>query len=189
MYWTDRAMKLGRRGASFGRRGASAGYSLLEILIVLAIIALIVALVGPRLFAQLDHAKVTTAHVQVKSLETALQTMELDVGRYPTESEGLGLLVDAPDRKATPGWNGPYLSGALPNDPWGHAYLYEAPADRNHPPRVYSLGADGKPGGEGDAADVYSDAPSGLATAAQSAPAQDASTGAPAQDSTLPKAP
>lgn len=151
-------MKLARRAAWTHRRRRLAGYSLLEILIVLAIIALIAALVGPRLFAQLDHAKVTTARVQVKSLETALSTMELDIGRYPTEGEGLKLLVDG-DRKAAPGWNGPYLSGALPNDPWGRPYVYDPPTDRAHPPRVHSLGADGKPGGEGDAADIYSDAP------------------------------
>src|SRR5579862_2808506 len=153
-------MKLGGPRTPDARPAAAAlkaGYSLLEILIVLAIIALIAALVGPRLFAQLDHAKVTTARVQVKSLETALQTMELDIGRYPTQAEGLALLMDAPDRKATPGWNGPYLSSGVPNDPWGHAYVYDPPTDRTHPPRVHSLGADGKAGGEGDAADIYSD--------------------------------
>ena len=158
MYWNDRAMKLVRNSARTARRRGKAGYSLLEILIVLAIIALIVALVGPRLFAQLDHAKVTTARVQAKSLETALSTMEIDIGRYPTQSEGLGLLIDAPDRKAVPGWNGPYLSSGVPNDPWGHPYVYDPPTDRAHPPRVHSLGADGKPGGEGNDADIYSDA-------------------------------
>lgn len=136
---------------------AKSGYSLLEILIVLAIIALIAALVGPQLFAQLDRAKVTTARVQVRSLEAALQTMELDIGRYPTQAEGLTLLVKG-DRSAVAGWNGPYLSGGLPNDPWGHGYVYEPPADATHPPKVHSLGADGKPGGEGNAADIYSDA-------------------------------
>jgi len=189
MYWNDRAMKLGRNSARTARRRAKAGYSLLEILIVLAIIALIVALVGPRLFAQLDHAKVTTARVQVKSLETALSTMEIDIGRYPTQGEGLGLLIDAPDRKAVPGWNGPYLSSSVPNDPWGHAYVYDPPTDRAHPPRVHSLGADGKPGGEGDAADIYSDVAAGSAAAGgQSATAQGGAAGATAQD-TAPKTP
>ncbi len=136
------------------RSNAKAGYSLLEILIVLAIIAMIAAFVGPRLFAQLDHAKVTTARVQVQSLETALQTMELDIGRYPTPAENLELLVKA-DSKVVAGWNGPYLSGALPNDPWGHPYVYEPPVDASHPPVVHSLGSDGKPGGEGNAADIY----------------------------------
>ena len=190
MYWIERVMKraqkLAQKRARTARRSAMAGYSLLEILIVLAIIALIAALVGPRLFAQLDHAKVTTARVQVKSLETALQTMELDIGRYPTGSEGLALLVDAPDRKATPGWNGPYLTSGVPNDPWGRGYVYDPPTDRAHPPRVHSLGADGKPGGEGDAADIYSDAPGQTAAGGQ---VQEQSQTAPASAVGAPAAP
>jgi general secretion pathway protein G len=168
MYWKIATMKLdrGRRRAVRHSRRLAAGYSLLEILIVLAIIALIAALVGPRLFAQLDHAKVTTARVQVKSLETALQTMEIDIGRYPGEGEGLPMLIEA-DRRSAAGWNGPYLSSGLPNDPWGRPYVYDAPTDRNHPPRVHSLGADGKPGGDGDAADIYSDAPAAAPAAPQ----------------------
>jgi general secretion pathway protein G len=168
MYWKIATMKLGRRRPRAVRpwRSLGPGYSLLEILIVLAIIALIAALVGPRLFAQLDHAKVTTARVQVKSLEAALQTMEIDIGRYPAQSEGLPMLIEA-DRRSAAGWNGPYLSSGLPNDPWGHPYVYDAPTDRNHPPRVHSLGADGKPGGDGDAADIYSDAPATAAAAPQ----------------------
>jgi general secretion pathway protein G len=150
-------MKLARPERRRAAVAAKSGYSLLEILIVLAIIALIAALVGPQLFAQLDRAKVTTARVQVRSLETALQTMELDIGRYPTQGEGLTLLVKG-DRKSIAGWNGPYLSGGLPNDPWGHAYVYDPPLDAVHAAKVYSLGADGKPGGEGNAADIYSDA-------------------------------
>jgi len=150
-------MKPGVRRKAGAKVAAIAGYSLLEILIVLAIIALIAALVGPRLFAQLDHAKVTTARVQVRALETALQTMELDIGRYPTEGEGLDLLTKG-DRKATAGWNGPYLASGVPMDPWGHPYVYEPPADAAHAPRVHSLGADGKPGGTGDGADVYNNA-------------------------------
>ena len=130
-----------------------AGYSLLEILIVLAIIALIAALVGPRLFAQLDRSKVTTARVQVRALETAMETMHLDIGRYPTPSEGLELLVKA-DPKAVAGWSGPYLSGGLPKDPWGHPYVMEPAPDPEHPPAVVSYGSDGKPGGEGNAADI-----------------------------------
>jgi general secretion pathway protein G len=180
MYWKNATMKLGRprRRAARLWRTRRAGYSLLEILIVLAIIALIVALVGPRLFAQLDHAKVTTARVQVKSLETALQTMELDIGRYPTASEGLTML-EAADRKVAPGWNGPYLSSGLPNDPWGHPYVYDPPTDRSHPPRVHSLGADGKPGGEGDAADIYADAPAASGATAAAAPAPAPAANAP----------
>jgi general secretion pathway protein G len=142
------------------RRGAldvKSGYSLLEILIVLTIIALIAALVGPRLFAQLDRSKVTTARVQVRALETALATMRLDLGRDPTQAEGLDLLVKA-DRGAVVGWSGPYLSGGLPLDPWGHPYVYEPPADDQHPAKVISLGSDGKTGGTGNAADIQNQA-------------------------------
>ncbi len=136
---------------------AKRGYSLLEILIVLAIIGLIAALVGPRLFAQLDKSKVTTARVQVRALETALDTMRLDIGRYPSGQEGLNLLVKA-DPQAVTGWAGPYLSGALPKDPWGHPYVYEPSADGQKAPEVYSYGSDGKAGGTGNAADVYNTA-------------------------------
>jgi general secretion pathway protein G len=137
---------------------AKGGYSLLEILIVLTIIALIAALVGPRLFAQLDRSKVTTARVQVRALETALATMRLDLGRDPTPSEGLNLLVQA-DRGAVAGWSGPYLSGGLPLDPWGHPYVYQPPSDdQQSAAKVISLGSDGKPGGTGNAADIQNQA-------------------------------
>ena len=135
------------------RRRAKAGYSLLEILIVLTIIALIAALVGPRLFAQLDRSKVTTARVQARSLESALETMRVDINRYPTQQEGLALLMQA-DPKTVTGWAGPYLGAAVPNDPWGRPYLYEPPKSEDRQPAVVSLGADGKPGGAGNSADV-----------------------------------
>ncbi len=130
-----------------------AGYSLLEILIVLAIIALIAALVGPRLFAQFDKSKVTAARVQAKSLVSAIETLRLDIGRYPTASEGLKLLNAAPGESAA-GWSGPYLAGGVPKDPWGHDYVYEAPAGEGQSARVLSYGADGRPGGSGNAADI-----------------------------------
>ena len=135
------------------RSHPKAGYSLLEILIVLAIIALIAALVGPRLFAQFDKSKVTAARVQVKSLAAAIETMRLDIGRYPTAAEGLKPLDAAPGESA-PGWSGPYLAGGVPKDPWGHDYVYEAPAADGQPARVLSYGSDGRPGGAGNAADI-----------------------------------
>lgn len=144
--------------------GARAGYSLLEILVVLAIIALIAAVVGPRLFAQLDRSKSQTARLQVRSLEAALETMRLDIGRLPTEQEGLGLLMEA-DPQSVTGWYGPYLDRALPADPWGRPYIYVPPAaDATNAPgapevraRVVSYGADGQEGGQGVNADVNSD--------------------------------
>lgn len=146
------------------RRAARGGYSLLEILVVLAIIALIAAVVGPRLFAQLDRSKTTTARVQIRALEAALDTMRLDIGRLPTDQEGLDLLIRADEGQA-PGWSGPYLdSGAVPADPWGRPYVYVAPAQGAGDPagstgaraRVVSHGADGQEGGEGVNADVTS---------------------------------
>ena len=129
------------------------GYSLLEILIVLAIIALIVSLVGPRLFAQLDKSKVTAARVQMKSLKSALLTMKLDLGRFPTEQEGLGLLSTPPSQPES-GWAGPYLDGQVPKDPWGRDYTYVPAQGQDESPKITTLGADGKPGGDGTNADL-----------------------------------
>ncbi len=142
-----------RAAARRRRPAAKAGYSLLEILIVLAIIALIAALVGPRLFAQFDKSKVTAARVQVKSLASSLETMRLDIARYPTAVEGLALLNASPGSGA-PNWSGPYLSGGVPKDPWGHDYAYTPPAAEGQEPKVTSYGADGRPGGTGNAADI-----------------------------------
>lgn len=132
------------------RSKASPGYSLLEILVVLAIIAVLATLVGPRLFSQLDKSKIVTARSQIQTLATALDSLMLDLGRYPTASEGLTLLMTAPaDQTATTKWRGPYLNAAVPADPWGNPYVYEAPtsssADR---PKIKSLGPDGAPGGD-----------------------------------------
>lgn len=146
------------------RRIRRAGFSLLEILVVLAIIALIAAVVGPRLFAQLDRSKTQTARLQIRSLEAALETMRLDIGRLPTEQEGLALLVQA-DPQTVSGWYGPYLDRSLPADPWGRPYVYRPPpADATGAPgapeiraQVLSYGADGAEGGTGVNADVTSD--------------------------------
>jgi general secretion pathway protein G len=138
------------------RRG-EAGYSLLEVLIVVAIIAMIAALVGPRLMGQLDRSKVTTARIQLRSLASSIETMRLDIGRYPTNSEGLSLLVRA-GRSEDASWRGPYVDSELPKDPWGGDYVYEAPADDMGRPRLISYGADLRAGGSGLAADiVYGD--------------------------------
>lgn len=146
------------------RKDVRAGFSLLEILIVLAIIALIVAVVGPRLFAQLDRSKTQAARLQIRSLEAALETMRLDIGRLPTEQEGLALLIKA-DPQAVAGWYGPYLAKDLPADPWNRPYIYvPAPAGATGAPgqasgaaKVISYGADGTEGGEGVNSDVSSD--------------------------------
>lgn len=133
------------------------GFTLLEILVVLAIIALVAAFVGPRLMAQLDRSKVTAARVQIRSLVSSLETMRLDLGRYPTESEGLAMLVTPPPGVGEAGelWQGPYLDSGLPEDPWGRPYLYTPPAGTSGRPTVGSLGADGAEGGDGIDADLF----------------------------------
>lgn len=131
------------------------GFTLLEMIVVLVIIGLIMGLVGPRLFGQAEKAKVQTANTQIKMLGGALQTMRLDIGRLPTRDEGLSLLVNRPsDPKAARNWSGPYLEEGLPDDPWGNPYGYEPSASGTQPFSLYSYGADGKPGGEGNDADV-----------------------------------
>lgn len=136
-------------------RRTARGFTLLEMIVVLVIIGLIMGLVGPRLFGQADKAKVQTAGTQIKMLGGALQTMRLDISRWPTEQEGLALLVTAPtDERTSRAWAGPYLDEAVPMDPWGNPYRYAPTPSEHQPYTLYSLGADGQPGGEGFDADV-----------------------------------
>ncbi|SJZ90175.1 type II secretion system major pseudopilin GspG [Novilysobacter spongiicola] len=131
------------------------GFTLLEMIVVLVIIGLIMGLVGPRLFGQADKAKVQTAETQIKMLGGALQTMRLDIGRLPTAEEGLRALVERPgDERAAKAWSGPYLDDNVPADPWGRPYQYAPASSGAKPYTLYSLGADGQPGGEEFDADV-----------------------------------
>ena len=136
-------------------RRHAAGFTLLEMIVVLVIIGLIMGLVGPRLFGQADKAKVQSAETQVRMLKGALETMRLDIGRFPSAQEGLQLLVNAPgDAQLASRWSGPYLDGAVPDDPWGAAYQYAPEPAGQQPITLYSNGADGQPGGTGYDADV-----------------------------------
>jgi general secretion pathway protein G len=135
----------------FGRRK---GFTLLELLVVIVIIGLLAAYVGPKYFAQLGKSETTVARAQIEAFEKSLDTYRLDVGRYPTTEEGLGALMAAP-AAAGAKWNGPYLKKGVPLDPWGHAYQYRAPGARADYD-IVSLGKDGQPGGEGDGADIAS---------------------------------
>jgi general secretion pathway protein G len=136
-------------------RQAEAGFTLVEMLVVIAIIGLIMGLVGPRVLNYLGESKVKTAKLQIESFSSSLDLFYLDVGRYPTGSEGLAALAQRPGNTAI--WNGPYLkTGAVPADPWGHIYVYRAPAERG-PYAIVSLGSDGQEGGTGTAADISND--------------------------------
>lgn len=136
-------------------RMASAGYTLVEMLVVLTIISLILGLVGPRVLSYLGESRVKAARLQIESFASALDLFFLDTSRYPTAAEGLDALVVRPPGAEI--WNGPYLKGGrIPADPWGHPYQYRATSDRNPPYEILSFGADGREGGTGTAADISS---------------------------------
>jgi len=129
-----------------------AGFTLLEMLVVLAIMGLLAAIVAPQVLKYLGTSKTQTAKVQIQNIGSALELYRLDVGRYPTADEGLGSLVTAPSSAA--GWNGPYLKKASAlKDPWDQPYLYRIPGLHGEVD-VYSLGSDKAEGGAGEAADV-----------------------------------
>lgn len=133
-------------------RRADAGFSLMELLVALVILALVMGLVAPRVIGYLSRAKSQTAEVQIEHLKSALNQFLLDVGRYPSSGEGLDALVVAP--AGVTGWAGPYLDDELvPADPWGRPYLYSSAEDGLRV-RVYSFGRDGTEGGSGEDADI-----------------------------------
>lgn len=127
------------------------GFTLMELLVVLAILGLLMSLVGPRVLNQLGGAKTKTTGIQIKDLEQSLEMYKLDVGRFPSTEEGLAALVEKPGSAA--GWNGPYLKSDVPLDPWNREYLYKYPGERGEVD-IFSYGQDGQPGGEGEDADV-----------------------------------
>ncbi|MDC7787288.1 type II secretion system major pseudopilin GspG [Rhodoplanes sp. TEM] len=136
------------------RRRGQEGYTLVELLVVITIIGLIVALVGPRVLNYLGDSKVKTAKIQIQGFASALDLFYLDTGRYPMSQEGLGALVQR--TAGTANWNGPYLKGGtVPADPWGKPYVYRSPSDHG-PYDIVSLGSDGQEGGSGTAADITS---------------------------------
>ena len=130
------------------------GFTLVELLVVLAILGLLVGLVGPQVMKQLGGAKTDTAKIQIEDLSAAIDIFYLDNGRYPTAEEGLAGLVAQPD--GLDNWNGPYLKKKkVPQDPWSHDYHYVFPGE-NGDYDLFSYGADNSAGGDKDAQDVVS---------------------------------
>ena len=129
------------------------GFTLIELLIVMLIIGLLAALVGPRMFGKVGKSKQKAAKAQISLFETALDTYRLDVGKYPLGEQGLQALRRKPDEEEK--WDGPYLPKNIPLDPWGHPYVYRSPGEHGDYD-IISYGADGRPGGEGEDADIVS---------------------------------
>ena len=129
----------------------SAGFTLLELLVVMVIIGLLAGYVGPRYFAQIGKSEVKTTRAQIDAFEKALDQYRLDTGKYPTTEQGLNALVAKPDNE--PKWAGPYLKKAVPDDPWGNKYVYKSPGEHGEYD-LMSFGKDGKAGGADEAADI-----------------------------------
>lgn len=137
------------------RRNRSSGFTLIEIMIVMVIIAMLAALVGPRVMGALGSSKVKATKIQIETLSATVEAFHLDTGRFPTQAEGLQVLVENPEKTPIKNWRGPYLKkNKLPIDGWGNPFVYEIPSKYKMPFDIYSLGADGKPGGTGDDADI-----------------------------------
>ena len=130
----------------------SQGFTLLELLVVMVIIGLLAAYVGPRYFAQIGKSERGTAKAQVEGFGKALDTYRLDTGRYPSTEQGLAALMIRPADE--PKWNGPYLQKPVPPDPWGKPYVYRSPGQDGSDFDLLSLGRDGQPGGDAENADV-----------------------------------
>ena len=133
------------------------GFTLLELLVVLAILGLLIGLVAPAALRQLGSAKEKIAHQSIERLASVLDIYKLDVGTYPTTEQGLQALLVRPE--GVENWSGPYLKGeTIPADPWGHPFLYRMPSERQgHDYDLYSLGPSGKPGGAGADAEIVND--------------------------------
>ena len=139
------------------RRRRQRGFTLLELLVVLAILGLLIGLVAPAALRQLESSKEKIAHQSIERIAGVLDIYKLDVGAYPTTEQGLLAMIDRPSGVTR--WNGPYLKGAnVPEDPWGRPFIYHNPSQRTgHEYDLYSFGRTGQPGGTGDAATIYNE--------------------------------
>jgi len=138
---------------AFQKVRAASGFTMIELLVVLVIIGLLAALVGPQLYKRINPAKQSVAKTQMENFESALDAYFIDTGSYPTEEQGLEALRTDP--AGVKHWLGPYLKKEIPKDPWGNPYIYHEPA-QNGPYEIISYGKDGAQGGDGDNKDIIS---------------------------------
>lgn len=134
------------------RQYACAGFTLVELLVVILIIGLLTGIIAPRLLGQANRSEVVAARAQMGAFDKALQAYRIDLGRFPTTAEGLGALVRPYGDQ--PRWRGPYLQNEIPLDPWDQPYRYTNPGPNGKDFEIRSLGRDRTPGGEGDDADI-----------------------------------
>lgn len=137
--------------ARFKSRRQQAGFTLLELLVVMVIIGLLASYVGPKYFSQIGKSEIKVARAQIDAFDKALDQYRLDTGHYPATEQGLSALMTKPANE--PKWDGPYLKKALPADPWDNAYQYRQPGEHGEYD-LFSFGNDGRPGGSGEAADI-----------------------------------
>jgi general secretion pathway protein G len=143
-----------RKNVSQRRRRTQAGLTLIEMLVVVTIIAVFAAVVGPRVLQRADVAKKTAVRQQINSFNTALGAYKLDTSLFPSNEQGLKALREKPE--GVNGWQGPYLPQELPTDPWGRPYVYKYPGEHGDEPDILSYGADGQPGGADMNEDIVS---------------------------------
>ena len=130
---------------------AVAGFTLLELLVVMVIIGLLAGYVAPKYMSQIGKSEVKAAKAQIDALEKSLDQFRIDTGHYPNQQQGLAALVTRPAEETK--WDGPYLRKGLPPDPWGNPYIYKIPGEKSDF-ELISYGKDGQPGGTAEAADI-----------------------------------
>jgi general secretion pathway protein G len=149
-------LRAGRAGHR-RRSDRQAGFTFIEIMVAMMILLILMGVAGFTYIRYVSRARVVAAKNQIEGFSVALNSYFLDTGRYPTAEQGLAALWEKPVLEPIPsGWSGPYMSKAIPKDPWGHDYQYEAPGPHGLPFGIRSLGADGLEGGEGNDKDVIS---------------------------------
>jgi general secretion pathway protein G len=134
------------------------GFTLIEIMVVVVIIGILIGLVAPNILGRVDESRVTAARTDISTLESALEMYRLDNHHYPSTDQGLDALVAKPNGNPEPrNWNpqGYLKKGKIPKDPWGNDYRYVSPGSNRQPFEIYSMGADGRDGGEGYDADLF----------------------------------